>query len=69
MKMLIQRVGRGEVRVGEEVVGRIGTGLLVMVGFGKGDGDAVVPAAVERLLHYRVFADESGRMNLSQSFL
>ncbi len=65
MLSLIQRVTRAEVRVGEEVVGRIGAGLLALVGIEPGDADAQVDRMAERLLAYRVFADAAGRMNRS----
>lgn len=63
MLSLIQRVNRAEVRVDGAIVGRIGPGLLALVGIEPGDGDAQVDRMVERLLAYRVFADEAGRMN------
>ena len=63
MLSLIQRVSRAEVRVDGAIVGRIGPGLLALIGIEPGDGDAQVDRMVERLLAYRVFADEAGRMN------
>ncbi|GAB1594760.1 D-aminoacyl-tRNA deacylase [Lysobacter claricitrinus] len=64
MLALIQRVTRAEVSVDGEVVGAIGPGLLALVGVEPGDGEAQVARMAERLLGYRVFADEAGRMNL-----
>lgn len=64
MKMVIQRVSRAEVRVGREVVGRIGVGLLVLVGLERGDGASQVERAARRIATLRVFSDEQGRMNL-----
>jgi D-tyrosyl-tRNA(Tyr) deacylase len=64
MKMVIQRVSRAEVRVGREVVGRIGVGLLVLVGLERGDGASQVEGAARRIATLRVFSDEQGRMNL-----
>lgn len=63
MLSLIQRVTEATVRVDGAIVGRIGPGLLALVGIEPGDGDAQVDRMVERLLAYRVFADEAGRMN------
>ena len=62
---LIQRVSHAEVRVADEVIAAIGPGLLVLVGVERGDGLRAVERLAERLLSYRVFADEDGRMNVS----
>ncbi len=62
---LLQRVSSARVTVAGEVVGRIGTGLLVLVGIERGDGEAQGDRLLERLLSYRVFPDCNGRMNLS----
>ena len=65
MIALIQRVSEAQVGVGGEVVGAIGRGLLALIGVRRGDDDAAVERLLERLLSYRVFADQEGRMNLS----
>ncbi|MEN4904451.1 D-aminoacyl-tRNA deacylase [Luteimonas sp. TWI1437] len=65
MLALIQRVSEAAVRVDGDVVGRIGPGLLALVGIEPGDGEAQVARMAERLLAYRVFGDEAGRMNRS----
>ncbi|HEY4530474.1 MAG TPA: D-aminoacyl-tRNA deacylase [Luteimonas sp.] len=65
MLLLLQRVTRASVEVGGEPVGAIGPGLLVLVGIEPGDGDAEVARMSRRLLAYRVFADDQGRMNRS----
>jgi D-tyrosyl-tRNA(Tyr) deacylase len=65
MIALIQRVTRAEVVVEEEVVGRIGGGLLALVAIEPDDAEPQVARMVERLLGYRVFSDDSGRMNRS----
>ena len=62
---LLQRVSDAAVLVDEEVVGEIGTGLLVLLAVEPGDSRAEADRLVERLLGYRVFADAEGRMNLS----
>ena len=67
MRALIQRVSQAAVRVDSETVGRIGPGLLALVGVEPGDGEAQIARMVDRLLAYRVFADASGRMNRSLS--
>ena len=63
MKMVIQRVSRAEVRVDGEVVGRVGLGLLVLVGLERGDGEDQVARAAARIAGLRVFEDDSGRLN------
>ena len=63
MKIVIQRVSRAEVRVNSEVVGRIGVGLAVLVGFERGDGEQNLERAARRLATLRVFSDDEGRMN------
>ncbi len=62
---LLQRVTEARVTVGEETVGEIGAGLCVLVGVQGGDGPAQAKRLAERLLAYRVFPDDGGRMNLS----
>ncbi len=63
MKALIQRVKRASVEVDTQVVGAIGTGLLALVGVEKGDDEAAAERLLHKLLHYRVFPDEAGKMN------
>ena len=65
MPALLQRVTRAEVRVGEEVVGRIGPGLLVLAGIGPSDDEAVVRELARRIVELRIFRDEAGRTNRS----
>lgn len=65
MKLLIQRVTQARVEVEEEVVGSIDKGLLVLVGIEPHDDQASVGRALHKLLGYRVFSDEAGKMNLS----
>ncbi|GAB6039727.1 D-aminoacyl-tRNA deacylase [Endothiovibrio diazotrophicus] len=62
---LLQRVSEARVEVAGETVGRIGHGLLVLIGVERGDGETQAERLLERLLGYRVFADAEGRMNLS----
>jgi D-tyrosyl-tRNA(Tyr) deacylase len=56
-------VTRAEVRVDAEVVGSIGTGLMVLVGLEKGDTEPALDRAARRLATLRVFEDDAGRMN------
>jgi len=62
---LLQRVSSASVSVDGQVVGHVGRGLLVLVGVQPDDGDAQVRRLIERVLGYRVFEDEAGRMNRS----
>lgn len=62
---LLQRVTEASVRVDGQLVGAIGRGVLVLVGVRKGDDEACADRLLERLLGYRVFPDEQGRMNRS----
>lgn len=62
---LLQRVSRADVVVAGETVGQIGQGLLVLVAVERGDTEAQADRLLERLLGYRVFADDEGRMNRS----
>lgn len=65
MIALIQRVLEARVTVADRTVGEIGPGLLALVAVERDDGPANVARMVERLLGYRVFADQDGRMNRS----
>ncbi len=65
MRAVVQRVKRAEVRVGEEVVGRIEAGLLVLVGVGKTDTQASGEVLAEKIANLRVFDDDQGKMNRS----
>ena len=67
MIALIQRVSTASVAVENEIVGRIGPGLLALVAVQPDDGEAQTRRMLERLLGYRVFADQDGRMNRSLS--
>jgi len=65
MRALIQRVQSAQVVVNQQSVGQIDAGLLVLVGLGKGDTEAQADKLLDKLLAYRVFSDEAGKMNLS----
>jgi D-tyrosyl-tRNA(Tyr) deacylase len=65
VRALLQRVTRAEVRVGDEVVGRIGPGLLVLVGVGRSDDRPGAEALARRVAELRMFRDDGGRTNRS----
>lgn len=64
MLALVQRVSTASVVVEQREVGRIGAGMLVFLGVEKGDEENQADQMSQRLLAYRMFSDESGRMNL-----
>jgi len=64
MKLVVQRVCEAEVRVEGRSVGRIGRGLLVLIGAEKGDDESAADEAARRVAGLRVFNDENGKMNL-----
>ncbi|MBZ5487587.1 D-tyrosyl-tRNA(Tyr) deacylase [Halomonas aquamarina] len=65
MKVLIQRVNKASVTVEGQTIGAIDQGLLALVGVEKGDDEAAVEKMLHKLLHYRVFSDADGKMNLN----
>ena len=65
MRALVQRVSEASVTVGDETVGRIGTGLLVFIGLSKDDSEAEARHIVDKTVNLRIFPDETGRFNLS----
>jgi len=62
---LLQRVSSARVDIGPDTVGAIGTGLTVLIGVERGDTERTGDRLVERLVGYRVFPDDHGKMNLS----
>jgi len=65
MIALIQRVSRADVTVDSRTVGAIGRGILALIGVQRGDDTASADRLLERVLTYRIFPDEQGKMNLS----
>ena len=65
MRALLQRVTRAEVRVGEELVGRVGAGLVVLLGVSPADDEAAADALARQVAELRIFRDEEGRTNRS----
>ena len=64
MRAVVQRVSRAQVRVGNEVAGDIGPGLLVLLGVGNDDSYADADYLADKIAGLRIFEDEHGRMNL-----
>jgi D-tyrosyl-tRNA(Tyr) deacylase len=67
MRIILQRVSRAEVRIGERLAGRIGCGFLLLVGFSTTDSDAQVQWMADKVLGLRLFADADDKMNLALS--
>ena len=65
MKMVIQRVSRGDVKVEGEVCGRIDRGFLVLLGVGQGDTREIADKMIKKMMGLRIFADENGKTNLA----
>ena len=65
MIALIQRVSSASVHVGEQLCGQIGPGVLALVAVSAADGPSQAERLVQRVLDFRLFEDDSGRMNRS----
>jgi len=65
MRVVVQKVKRASVRVGEETVGEIGKGILVLLGISREDSETEAVYLLEKTINLRIFEDENGKMNLS----
>ena len=65
MRAVVQRVARAEVRVGGQVVGSIGRGILILLGVAPDDDPATAQALARRIMELRIHADSDGRTNLA----
>jgi D-tyrosyl-tRNA(Tyr) deacylase len=65
MRIVLQRVARASVKVGNELVGAIDGGILALVGMNTGDDEAVFERMLGKIAKLRIFEDEDGKMNLS----
>ncbi len=65
MRAVVQRVSEASVAVGGQTLGRIGRGLLVLLGVGRADTEADLDWMVEKVANLRVFPDEAHKMNRS----
>jgi len=65
MRALLQRVSRASVTVDEHIVGKIGLGLLVLLGVGLEDGEAQARILADKIVHLRIFGDDESKMNRS----
>ena len=65
MRAVIQRVNRASVTVHNEVVGKIDTGLFVLLGYEESDDETSIEWLLKKILSMRIFSDAEGKMNLS----
>ena len=65
MIALIQRATHASVIVDEQIIGQIGSGLLVLLGVEKDDDEQKAKRLCEKVLGYRIFSDDQGKMNLN----
>ncbi len=65
MRIVVQRVSSASVSVDDRVVGRIGAGLLLLIGVGPGDDRQDLAAVAKKLVEMRIFGDDDGKMNRS----
>ncbi|HJE26806.1 D-aminoacyl-tRNA deacylase [Limosilactobacillus pontis] len=63
MRVVLQKVNRAQVTIDGTVVGKIGRGYMLLVGFAPEDGDEQLDYLVHKIVNLRVFEDESGKMN------
>ena len=65
MKLVVQRVKNAKVEVENKVVGKIGTGYMVLIGIGPEDTEKEADYLAKKIINLRVFEDEKGKMNLN----
>ena len=65
MKAVLQRVSRAQVSVAGEIVGKIGNGILILLGVGKEDDEEDVKYLSDKIINLRIFPDENDKINLS----
>lgn len=65
MRAVVQRVKESSVKAGDEIISRIGTGLLVLLGVAKGDAPSDAEYLVNKIVNLRIFEDEKSKMNQS----
>lgn len=65
MKVVIQRVKSAEVSIDGTIVGKIGKGLLLLLGVGSSDTEEILDKYIDKILNLRIFEDQNGKTNLS----
>ena len=65
MRVLLQRVREGRVRVDGRTIAEIGLGMVILLGVGRGDGDSQIDYLVKKIAYLRIFEDDAGKINRS----
>lgn len=65
MRAVVQRVKKSEVKVDNDLVGSINSGLLIFLGIGKDDGIDDIDYMIDKIVNLRIFEDNQNKMNLS----
>jgi len=65
MKVVVQRSKNSSVSVNQEIVGKIDSGMVLLVGFTYGDNEEILDKMIKKIVHLRIFDDENGVMNKS----
>ena len=65
MKVILQRCTNAQVTVGNKIVGKIDSGLLLLVGFTANDNSDIIDYMIDKIINLRIFDDENGIMNKS----
>lgn len=65
MISVIQRVTHAHVKINDEIVGAIDHGIMALIGIEKTDTEKEAEKLVHKMIHYRIFSDEQGKMNQS----
>lgn len=65
MKVVLQRVKKAKVEIDQQVVGEIGQGYVLLVGFTHGDGNDEIEYLARKIVNARLFSDDNGKINLS----
>lgn len=65
MKAVVQRVKKASVKVSGETIGKIGTGLVVLLAVGEGDAEKDAEYLADKIANLRIFSDKNDKMNLS----
>lgn len=65
MRVVLQRVRHGRVKVNQDTLAEIGPGLVILLGVGHGDNEEQAQYLAEKIANLRIFEDQEGKMNLS----
>lgn len=65
MRVVLQRVNHGSVRVDDNIIAEIGLGLVLLLGVGPEDGEEQIDFLVNKIAHLRIFEDDQGKINRS----